>query len=59
MILEIINWVQENSAAYFNKGNVEIEKFSGYNETNGDCSNDKYCFGFICTIFTVNINEGI
>ena len=44
MILEIINWVQENSAAYFNKGNVEIEKFSGYNETNGDCSNDKYCF---------------
>ena len=44
VILEIITWVQENGAAYFNKENIENENSSGHTETNGDCGNDEYCF---------------
>ena len=44
MILEIINWVQENGAAYFNKENVENEKSSELTAKIGDCNNDEYCF---------------
>ena len=44
MILEIINWVQENSAIYFEKENDIIEKTSSDTNSEEDTNNEEYCF---------------
>ena len=44
MILEIINWVQENSAAYFEKENDIVEKTSSHTNSEEDANNEEYCF---------------